>query len=442
MSPRDYLFSLEQIGIKLGLDQIRALLAALNQPDRAYPSIVIAGTNGKGSVTAMVERGLRAAGYRTGRYTSPHLVDLEERVAIDGRAIRADDLDRIAERVRTAAAALPAPPSFFEATTALALEAFRDARVDIAVLEVGLGGRLDATNAVDSIGVAITSVDFDHEAYLGNTLEAIAFEKAGIIKGPRSPGSRAPRSPGSLDPGLVVLGENPPVVRDVVARVANDRGARLVHAPAGVRADARMLDGRTIVALHTPRADYGDVSLGLRGRHQIANAVVAARLLEELTVEGRVSVARDDIRVGLELVEWPGRLELRHFRGHEVLVDGAHNPAGARALAAYLTEAYGRRLPIVVGAMGDKHIDGMLTALAPVASRFICTAVDSHRAATAAEVSAKARDAVAGGSGGTVIPVEAVTPPLAALEAALPFGQPVVVAGSLYLAGELRTQLT
>jgi dihydrofolate synthase/folylpolyglutamate synthase len=424
VSPRDYLFSLEHIGIKLGLDQIRALLAALDRPDRQYPSIVIAGTNGKGSVTAMVERGLRAAGYRTGRYTSPHLVHLEERVAIDGRDIAASDLDRLAERVQSAAHALGAPPSFFEATTALALDAFRDARVDVAVLEVGLGGRLDATNAVDSIGVAITSVDFDHEIYLGHTLEAIAGEKAGVIK----------------PQGLVVLGENAPVVREVVDAVARSQGARLTYAPGDVTADARMVDGRTVVALRTPRTDYGEVRLGLRGRHQIANAVVAARLLEELAADGRLNVKAEDIRTALEAVQWPGRLELRQFRGHDVLIDGAHNPAGARALAAYLHETYGRPLPIVVGAMSDKHVAEMLAALAPAASRFICTAVDSPRAAPATDIAAIARAAVSDRSAAES--VVAVTPPIAALEAAVALGSPVVVAGSLYLAGELRARLS
>ena len=428
MSPRDYLFSLEQIGIKLGLEQIRALLAAMGRPDRAYPSIVIAGTNGKGSVTAMLERGLRAAGYRTGRYTSPHLVDLEERFAINGEPIAAVELDRIADRVRTAAAALPAPPSFFEATTALGLEAFREATIDIAVLEVGLGGRLDATNAVDSVAVAITSVDFDHETYLGHTLEAIAGEKAGVIK---------PR-------GLVVLGLNLPVVRDVVEGVASAQHAQLVYAPHGVNADARMVDGRTIVALTTPRHDYGEVALGLRGRHQVENAVVAARLLEELPIGTGLKITPSHVRTGLEDVVWPGRLELKPWHGRHVLIDGAHNPAGARALALYLREAYGRRLPIVFGAMSDKHIPAMLAALAPVASRFVCTAVDSHRAAPATDVASTARETVSRSDdpAARATPIEAITPPLAALEAASTSGDLVVVAGSLYLAGELRARLS
>jgi len=416
VSDRDWLFSLEQIGIKLGLDQIRALLAALGHPDHAYPSLVIAGTNGKGSVTAMVERGLRAAGYRTGRYTSPHLVALEERFAVDGDPIDGAELDRLASRIRVAASALEHPPSFFEATTALGLEAFRDAGVDVAVLEVGLGGRLDATNAVDSLAVAITAVDFDHEAYLGHTLPAIAAEKAGVIK----------------PHGLVVLGENPDIVRDVVAHTATLRQARLVYAPEGVTMDAVMQNGRLLATIRTPAAHYQALRLGLLGRHQAANAVVAIRLLEELHATKQLRVTPGAIRIAVEDVAWPGRLEWTTWRGRAVLIDGAHNPAGARALAAYLREVVPQPVPCVVGAMRDKHVVDMLAALAPVASAFVCTSAQSPRALTPAELLAHAQ-AVAPG-----VHAEAATSPEHALDIASRFGQPMVVAGSLYLAGEIR----
>jgi dihydrofolate synthase/folylpolyglutamate synthase len=368
----------------------------------------------------MVERALRAAGYRTGRYTSPHLVDLEERFALDGRSIALEELDRLAARIEQAAASLPAPPSFFEATTALALEAFRAARVDVAVLEVGLGGRLDATNAVASTAAAITAVDFDHEAYLGHTLEAIAGEKAGIIKAS----------------GLAVLGENPVVVREVVSRACDTRHARLVYAPDGVAVGAVMTDGRTIATLTTPRHTYDRVRLSLRGRHQIANAVVATRLLEELAAGGLFTIPASAIRTGLERVEWPGRLEWRQWRGHDVLIDGAHNPAGARALAAYVQEAFGRPLPCVVGAMSDKHVSAMLSALAPIASRFVCTAAASRRASPPEAIAALARAAA------PIVPVETVASPIDAVAMAVTHGEPVIVAGSLYLAGEIRAKLS
>jgi dihydrofolate synthase/folylpolyglutamate synthase len=420
---RASLFALEQIGIKLGLDQIRALVGALGHPDRAYPSIVVAGTNGKGSVTAMAERGLRAAGCRTGRYTSPHLVDLEERFAVAGEPISPAQLDGLAARVMEAARALPAPPSFFEATTAVALEAFRDARVDVAVLEVGLGGRLDATNVVDSIAEAITMIDFDHQQYLGGTIEAIAREKAAVIK------------PGSF----VVLAPNPPAVDRIVAEAAEAAGARLIRAHDGVAVRAEMRDGHAWIDLRTPRGTYPDVRLGLAGRHQIENAVVAVRLLETLSDATSLQVSAAAIRAALEDVVWPARLEMRRLRVVDmldvlVLIDGAHNAAGARALAAHVRETFGRTLPFVVGLMSDKDADAILGALAPVASAFFCTAAHTPRAAAPEDVAAVAARVA------PAIETRVAADPLAAVRAASARGRPVVVAGSLYLAGEVRRE--
>jgi dihydrofolate synthase/folylpolyglutamate synthase len=399
VSSRDYLFSLEQIGIKLGLDQIRALLAALGHPEHAFQSIVVAGTNGKGSVTAMVERALRAAGCRTGRYTSPHLIRIEERFAIDGSPIDAPTFDAAAARVREAAGALAMPPTFFEATTALALDVFREAGVEIAVLEVGLGERLDATNAVDAIAAVITAIDFDHQEHLGHTIELIAAEKAAVIK------------PGAL----AVLGANPPAVEAVVRARCEAVGARLV------------------VAGETPRGLYG-ATLALRGRHQIDNAMAAVRLLEEMTAAGLVSVPGEAIRIGLEDVVWPGRLEAATWRGRDVLVDGAHNPAGARALQSYLVETYGRRVPIVLAVMREKSVHDMVAALAPSASHFICTAPATPRATPPSDLVAAVRRT------SPAVPAEAVPAPLDALARAITLGSPAVVAGSLYLAGEIRAE--
>ncbi len=410
---RTALFALEQFGIKLGLDQIRGLLRALGHPELAFPSIVIAGTNGKGSVTAMVERGLRAAGYRTGRYTSPHLLHIEERFAIDGIAIAASIFEAAAARVLTAATTLQAPPSFFEATTALALDVFREARIDVAVLEVGLGGRLDATNAVDSIGVAITAVDFDHEQYLGHTLVEIATEKAGVIK---------PRS-------VVVLEDNAPEVEAVVAARCAEVGATLVRARDATTFDATMMEGQAHLTGRTPAGNYDDLRLGLRGRHQVTNALTALRLLESLTAFDVGPAAR---RAALEDVVWPARLELTRVNHAAVLIDGAHNPAGARALSAYIAETYGRPLPMVVGIMRDKQIDAMIAAFATSASAFVFTAPTSTRAASPgelAEVSARIAPRV---------PTSVSNDPREAIRMAAELGSPVVVAGSLYLAGEVR----
>jgi dihydrofolate synthase/folylpolyglutamate synthase len=415
-----YLFSLESVGIKLGLEQIRTLDALLGDPSRATRSIVVAGTNGKGSVTAMLERGLRDAGYRTGRFTSPHLSRLEERFAIDGLDVSTEALEAAAARVHDAAGRMASPPSFFEATTAIAFDLFREAAVDVAVLEVGLGGRLDATNLVDSEAAAITQIDFDHEAWLGHALTQIATEKAGVIK------------PGAL----VSLGENACAVREVIGAAATQAGATLIYAPDGVHVSGVSLqNGRVQCSIVTPRASYSTLTLSLRGRHQLANALVAIRMLEELSAHGQFEISAGAIRAAVEGAAWPGRLELIAWQEVEVLIDGAHNPAGARALADYLREVYGRPLPIVVGVMSDKRVDDILMALSPVASHFVCTSIDVGRAVRPDDLAARAA-AVA-----PDVRREAVPDPMRALERAAALGSPVVVAGSLYLAGEIRGRI-
>jgi dihydrofolate synthase/folylpolyglutamate synthase len=420
VSNRPFLDSLELMGIKLGLDQIRALCEHLGQPQDQFRSIVIAGTNGKGSVTAMIERGLRAAGCRTGRYTSPHLVHLEERFAVDGVAVSSSVLDGVLERVQAASARLASPPSYFEATTAAAFEVFRDAHVDIAVLEVGLGGRLDATNVVTPIAVAITSIGFDHQAFLGDTIEAIAREKAGVIK------------PGSL----TVLALNAGPVREVVTEACQQRGATLVYAPDGVTVEVSVVDRSTRLSLTTPRGSHGPLTLALRGRHQIDNAVTTVRLLEELSASGRVPVPAGAIRTALEGVVWPARLELIRWGGHEVLIDGAHNPAGAHALAWHIQETYDQRLPMVVGIMRDKKIDEMIQALAPAASHFVFTAPATDRAAAPGDLVREAARVA------PYVPAVEFARPSDALRHAVTLGQPAVVAGSLYLAGEIRADIS
>jgi dihydrofolate synthase/folylpolyglutamate synthase len=415
-SARESLLALEQIGIKLGLDQIRGLLRHLNEPHTGYPSVIVAGTNGKGSVTAMIERGLRAAGYRTGRFTSPHLVDLEERFAVNGLPITPEGLEDSASRVLAAARHLPAPPTFFEATTALALDAFRAAQVQVAVLEVGLGGRLDATNAVDAAAAVITAVDFDHEQYLGSTLTAIASEKAGVIK------------PGAS----VVLARNPIDVEHVVRDVCRTVGAKLLRAHDGVTADVHMSAGHARLTLTTPVRSYDTLILSLAGRHQVENAIAAARLLETLDTTGRFAVPQEAIVIALQDAVWPARLETIMVGHVEVLVDGAHNPAGARALADHILATHGRPRPMVVGVMRDKNIDAIVAELATAASHFVFSAASSSRAATPAELLESAARISPG------IPVEIEPRPTRAIALAARHGSPVVVAGSLYLAGEVR----
>lgn len=423
VDPLDYVFGLEKLGIKFGLHNINVLCEALDHPERAYRSVIVAGTNGKGSVSAMVERTLRAAGLRTGLYTSPHLVRLEERFAIDGCPVDSNQLREVAAGLPSLVAGLQhqdrlrAQPTFFEVTTAIGFEVFRRAGVDFAVLEVGMGGRFDATSVAPSIAAAITTIDFDHERYLGTTLAQIAFEKAGVIR-----------------PGIpVVVGESKPEALQVIEQVCRERGASAVRAFERSRLEVEMVDGRTRMVLDTPARSYGPLLLALRGRHQAANAVVAVRLLEELQALG-IPVKEPDIVVGLESTSWPGRLDLRETQGGPVLFDGAHNPAGASALAAYLAEVHPGGLPAVFGAMSDKDAASMLAVLRPHVKHLVVT---RPRTARACEPRSLAEMARAAG----LEEMEIVETPLAALERARPFGAPVLVAGSIFLVGDLMADL-
>lgn len=420
MTPLERLFALEQFGIKLGLENIRILLGALGDPQHAYRSIHIGGTNGKGSVAAMVERGLRAAGLKTGRYTSPHLDRVEERVAINGQPIDSETFASVTAHVLDVADRLKAEglltvtPTFFEVSTAVAFEIFRRAAVDVAVVEVGLGGRFDATNVLTPTITAITSIAFDHERHLGTTLGQIAFEKAGIAK------RGVP----------LVIGRLPNEAASRIAKVAND-----VEAP--------------IFDAHATTTDrkYPPLTLALHGRHQFENAAVAVAILERWsTMVGHIPT--DAIVTGLTECEWPARLEWLRVpmpardpnagddrRWGDLLIDAAHNPAGAAALASYLQDTGSRKLPIVFAAMSDKDLKGMITPLRPVASAFIATTVPHARARSAEQLCDEIRALAPG------IPSEPVADPEQAVMRALALGGRAVAAGSIYMVGPLRAKL-
>jgi dihydrofolate synthase/folylpolyglutamate synthase len=425
MDPLDALLALEHLGIKFGLENIRALCSALGNPQQRYPSLIVAGTNGKGSVAAMIDRALTAAGHRSGRYTSPHLIRLEERIAIDGVPIATDTLRRIAgdvlllrDRLRIEGA-LVTDPTFFEVCTAIAFEAFKEAAVNVAVLEVGMGGRFDATNVAQPLAGAITTIDFDHERFLGRTIREIAFEKAGVIK------------PGMI----VVVGESKPEALEVVSTRCRNQGARLVAAGEGVRSAVTISEGRTLLELRTPTRSYPPMLLALRGRHQALNALVAARLLETLSPLG-LDVPPAAVVEGLTRVRWRGRLELvRLSESRQVLFDAAHNPAGARVLAEYLEETYPQRLPIVFGAMRDKDAATMLAILARRASCFVFTQPPNARAA-APEAIARLAAAMT-----ESVPVALAPDPADALATAFESGPLVVVAGSIFLVGDLLARV-
>jgi len=408
VTPLERLFALEQFGIKLGLDNIRAILAALGHPERAWRSIHIAGTNGKGSVTAMVERGLRAAGLKTGRYTSPHLDIIEERVAINGEAVdrptfaatTAVVFAAVDEATRTGA--LTVVPTFFEVSTAVAFEIFRQAQVDVAIVEVGLGGRFDATNVLTPEVTAITSIALDHERHLGTTLSQIAFEKAGIAK-----------------PGTPLI----------IGRLPGEAARRIATVAAAVSAPLIDAHGTTTDRVYPP------LKLALPGRHQLENAAVAVAVLE--TWSARVSfVPTSAIVTGLTDCRWPARLEwLRLAGGGELLIDAAHNPAGAAALATYLRDTNLVPIPIVLAVMEDKDLAGMVKPLLPVASAFVATTVPHARARTAESLAAALRVLAPG------LPIEVESEPETAVARALARSPRAVAAGSIYLIGPLRARL-
>ncbi len=408
MTPLDRLFALDQFGIKLGLENIRALLSALDHPERAWRSVHIAGTNGKGSVAAMVERGLRAAGLRTGRYTSPHLNTIEERVALDGTpvdpetfaAVTAEVLDVVDDGLRSGAVTVT--PTFFEVSTAIAFEIFRRAKVDVAVVEVGMGGRFDATNVLAPSVSAITSIAFDHERHLGNTLSDIAFEKAGIAK------------------------RGVPLV---VGRVSKDAWARITKVAADVGAPVIDAHGTTTDRIYPP------LKLALLGRHQLENAAVAVAVLEMWSAVVS-NIPTEAIVTGLTDCEWPARLEWLHLPGGaELLLDAAHNPAGAAALATYLDDSGVAPLPIVLAAMADKDISGMVTPLRRVASSFVATTVPHPRARPAEALAETIREIA------PRIPVDAEPSPDAAVAKATAGAPRAVAAGSIFLVGPLRARL-
>ena len=410
------LFALETFGIKLGLENIRDLCDALGHPERSFVSLHVAGTNGKGSVTAMVHAALVAAGIRAARYTSPHLVRLNERFVVGSEPVDDGTLEAVADDVLNA---IDRPPTFFEATTAMAFEIFKRAGVEVAVVEVGLGGRFDATNVLEPPVGAITSIALDHEQHLGHTVDRIAFEKAGIIK-----------------PGMtVVCGALPDAAMDVVRGVAAERGARLVEAAQAARVQSTMEDGRARVTIETSRHRYGPALLALRGEHQVGNAAVAAALLDAARDKG-LTIPDGSVTRGFETVDWPARLELLSLPdGARVLLDAAHNPEGARALRDYLARWHPERPALVVGIMRDKDAEAILRELLPVTSSVVAAAADTPRALPASELASRVKAVDAAKL------VVACTDVATAVDTALAANRTVVVAGSIFLAGAVREHL-
>lgn len=408
-----YLAARARFGVKLGLDSTRALMRELGDPQNSFVALLVAGTNGKGSVTAYVDAALRASGLRVGRYTSPHLVRINERIAVNGTDISDALLARVLRAVRDAAQALverhvlEVHPTYFEVTTAAAFEYFRRKAVDVAVLEVGMGGRLDATNISEPVASAIVTVDWDHQAHLGRTLAAIAKEKAGVMR-----------------PGRVtVLGPLPkPAARTIAARARTLR-ARIVAFDNGARVEAR----GEYLDIHTPRRSYRGLR-PLPGRHQRDNLLVAVRLLEA-AAEAGVSVDFKALPAATRGTEWPGRLQWLPGRP-PLLLDGAHNPAGARALAAHLRNL--GSFVLLFGAMEDKDARALARPLFPLADAVVLTRARIDRAAAPLALARR----TAGLAHERHVEPQLRRALALAKRLAGP-DRPVVVAGSLFLVGDV-----
>jgi len=411
---------------KFDLENITVLLQRLGRPERVYPVVHIAGTNGKGSTAAFLEAILRQAGFRTGLNTSPHLERINERVRIDGLEVSDEKFARTFTRIHTvieellAEGSLRVHPTYFECVTALAFELFAWERVEFAAIEVGLGGRLDATNVVSPVVSVITRIDFDHENYLGHSLAEIAGEKAGILK-ERVPAVSAPQLP---------------EVRDLLRARAAERGCPLIETQEAFRLEQELTEGGCIRARvqEVSSGEWFDLAPRLPGRFQGQNALSAMAVARILQARG-FRITNQHIVDGIRAAEWPGRIERLQSRP-DVYLDGAHNPAAARELGRFLEENFrGRRVYLIFGVMRDKAVDEVTGALFPHVSEVLFTEPRTPRAVSAAQLAQLAGHHAARF---TVIPDAA-----AALEAALEKAEPedaIFITGSLYLVGQLRAR--
>jgi dihydrofolate synthase / folylpolyglutamate synthase len=434
---------------KFDLVHMRVLLQALDHPEGLFPSVLIAGTNGKGSTAATLASVLRASGLRTGLYTSPHLIRINERIRVNGEEIGDtpfaslhSEVDQVAEGL-VARAELPWHPSFFEMMTAIAFEHFAREKVEIAVLEVGMGGRLDATNVVEPRVSVITDISLDHQKFLGNTVTEIAREKAGIIR------------PG----GAVVTLPQHPEANDVIGNTILEWGARAVNAvpyvppvsPGSARHSVLSTEKSYLITGNTEVREKSRqhitryplqvldekilVQSPLVGRHQLRNVALAIAAAVELNQRGFSGITAKTIETGIRETHWPGRFQVIAARPGwpEIVIDVAHNPAGAWALRSALSERYeGRSLILVFGAMRDKAISEMAEILFPLAKKVIATRPENPRAASPEEIQQAAVR--------TAADIEAVDDVRRAVERAHTLagdGAVLVITGSIYLVGEV-----
>lgn len=430
LTPRadELLARLEHFGVKLGLDRIRALLDDLGRPHLAVPVVLVAGTNGKGSTAAMLASAARAAGYRTGLFVSPHLESLAERISVAGEPITDDALHGHLEEILEKAETMQKePPTFFEAMTLSAFLHYRSEDCDLAVMEVGLGGRLDATNVSEPIISVITSIGLDHQNQLGSTLAAIAGEKAGIARTGKP---------------LLAWAE-PDEVHEALEERCRALDARYVPAQEHVtieprRRAASRTPGAGLEGRITTPSDVYRARLSLPGRHQLRNFALVALAAEELQSLGFDRLDRDAVERGAADTVWPARLEWVHLDdGRRALLDAGHNPAGITTLLEHLDEELNEddEMHLLFGVVGDKSVPEMLPPLAQRARRIVLSRPPSHRAGDPADWLAHVE-----GHGD----VEVIEDPADALGhtlGRLPAGGVLVATGSIYLLGEVRREL-
>lgn len=411
-----YLYSLgnEVLAMKLGLENPRRLFQAIGNPHEKYLKIQIAGTNGKGSTCAFLDSICRQANIKTGLYTSPHLVSITERIKIDGEEISENDFAEYATIVREVTESEKLYATFFEQMTAIALLAFAEKGVELAILETGLGGRLDATTAANAEIVAITPIDYDHQQYLGETLSEIAGEKAAIIRSD----TKAIVSPQKKEAELVIKGR------------CKEVGIEPIWATTDIKSKTYKDGGVTITStsFNTSKMPYPNVLLGLEGEHQKMNASLAIGIAEILQ-ESNFKITDFDICIGLETATHKGRLEF--YKG--LLFDGAHNIAGAKALRDYLEEFVNQPITLIFGAMKDKQISEIAEILFPIADVLILTEVENTRTARTEDLFQFVQNQA------NVILTQNVAE---ALEIAEKFPENLTcVTGSLYLVGEVQKLL-
>lgn len=413
--PEDYLYSLKRKGVKLGLDKIRDFLSNFGDPQYDFDTALIAGTNGKGSVTTILSNILSEAGYRTGRYISPHLEYFEERIRIDGENISRDELWELISEVRPVLEKIDGEspekrPSFFEVLTTLAFMYFSDKNIDMAVMEVGMGGRLDATNVSSRIASAVTMIGYDHSKYLGSSREKIAFEKAGIIK----------------EGNYFVTSEKDEQLKKYFRGICRERGADFHHALAR---EYRI--SKKPLRLYLP--EYGTMDVPGKTKWQAENALVAINLAEGLKEKG-YELSKKDIVSGLRRTVLPGRMDVVSERPR-IMMDSAHNITGMKALREGLEDVEHKRLLLVMGVLGDKDYKGIAEIIAPLCDRVYTAEPVSERKLDSDILAEEFEDSC---------PVESFSHGIEALKRAEDDwreGDLILVTGSTYLLGDIRRKM-